>query len=415
METTSRYIGSDICGFNGNSAEELCLRWQQMGAFHTFMRYQKSKRWRCIKKSTHKNHFNGLIRCLVCPTFEGESAKARAYEPSFIFPLERSQENQAFISGVTSGYLTINQLVESSALTQWTPTQHHSGAKPYSKQEKNHNAIGLPPQDPSMWKTVTDATIKANLFRYEYLPYLYSLHFEASMYGKTVIRPVFYEYPTDTRTHDLGDEFLWGSSMLIAPVLKEGATSVLAYLPVDDWYSVFDHKYGQLIPHGEQTFPAPWESLIPVFVRDNTRWNNNSMPKTQHHNGVHKEKCFQISDCSKSRHGYAYNIRLFSFLDKADGFLYWDDGDSIVDSFSTYSYYHWTFHYNQHESRASLTIKRTNKANNLQIPTLDTLEIFNYKNFADFDDFTLNGEKVEIDKEASNYKSDEKILYITKK
>ena len=61
--------------------------------------------------------------------------------------------------------------------------------------------------------------------RYSFLRYMYTLLFEASEFGGTVIRPLFFEFPKDDRTFEIADEsFMLGAGLKISPVLYEGVT-----------------------------------------------------------------------------------------------------------------------------------------------------------------------------------------------
>jgi len=76
------------------------------------------------------------------------------------------------------------------------------------------------------------------MFRYEYLPTLYTLMYESNHNGASVVRPPSHVYPKDRRTHDLPFQFFWSDLMMFCPVVYEGATEVEAYFPPETqrWY-----------------------------------------------------------------------------------------------------------------------------------------------------------------------------------
>ncbi|KAK6734132.1 hypothetical protein RB195_017733 [Necator americanus] len=250
---------------------------------------------------------------------------------------------------------------------------------------RNHNCKGAPPQDPAEWKSVAEAARKAILFRYKYLPYLYSLHFTVSVKGGTVIRPVFFEFPLDKETHNLGHQFMWGRSMMIVPVLKKGAVNVDAYFPQEEWYFLYSKEYGKLISPGYNTVRASLRSLTPVFVRGGNILPRQDPAMTTAASRKNPFELLIVPRYSQGIGGYA------------DGFLYWDDGESIIQSVVTHNFYEWSFKFYCDMKQATLFIETRRHATNLTIPTLDKLEILGYKYKPDFDSFALNGINVDVE------------------
>jgi alpha-glucosidase (family GH31 glycosyl hydrolase) len=96
------------------------------------------------------------------------------------------------------------------------------------------------------------------------LPYFATYAAEAHRTGVPILRHLVLEYPEDPRAATAEYQYLLGESLLIAPVIEQGAVNRKLYLPKGDWlnYWTGDHLTGGM----DVTVPAPLEQ-IPIFVR----------------------------------------------------------------------------------------------------------------------------------------------------
>src|SRR5687768_7176448 len=85
-------------------------------------------------------------------------------------------------------------------------------------------------------KTIEPVCKQYAELRYQLLPYIYTLAWEARSTGLPLMRALWLHYPNDTVARKTGDEFLWGRDMLIAPVYEKKATTRSVYLPQGTWY-----------------------------------------------------------------------------------------------------------------------------------------------------------------------------------
>ena len=100
--------------------------------------------------------------------------------------------------------------------------------------------------------------------RYRLLPYLYSTVRECHDTGLPIMRALWLHYPDDPAAVARGDEYLWGPSMLVAPVVEKAATTRRLYLPRGSWIDFWTEE--NVTGGRELDRPVDLET-IPLYVR----------------------------------------------------------------------------------------------------------------------------------------------------
>ena len=130
---------------------------------------------------------------------------------------------------------------------------------------RNHCAKGSMNQEPWLFgEDVLSIYRKYVELRYSLIPYFYDLCRVCEQTGLPIIRPLVLHYENDTNVRNLNDEFLVGESLLVAPVVDQGVTKRLVYLPEGIWYDYWTHEEYR----GSQYYPADAPlSVCPIFVK----------------------------------------------------------------------------------------------------------------------------------------------------
>jgi len=103
--------------------------------------------------------------------------------------------------------------------------------------------------------------------RYQLLPYIYTLFWEAATTGAPILRPLLYHFPQDPTTYNLYDQVLLGASLMAAPIYRPGIEHRAVYIPAGTWYDWWTGEAytgpTHILVH------APLEKM-PLYVRSGT-------------------------------------------------------------------------------------------------------------------------------------------------
>lgn len=129
--------------------------------------------------------------------------------------------------------------------------------------------------------------------RYRLLPYIYSTAARVSFDGYTLMRPLLFDFATDTEALQQTASYLFGPSLLVNPVCEADVTTWDTYLPRHEagWY---DYYSGAWYRGGQHIAADVDEAHIPVFVKGGSILPIDPTPRTGSHTDTEEPLAIHI-------------------------------------------------------------------------------------------------------------------------
>jgi alpha-D-xyloside xylohydrolase len=135
-------------------------------------------------------------------------------------------------------------------------------------------------------RALTEKVRRVLGLRMSFIPYLYSAFNDYRDGGKPPVRALVLDWPDDPNVRQTDDEFMFGDSVLVAPMFA-GQKSRQVYLPGGDWYDFWTHAR---LPGGSTIEVTNAVGQIPLFVKGGTL-----LPLAKPVEYIDAETCFEIT------------------------------------------------------------------------------------------------------------------------
>ena len=147
-----------------------------------------------------------------------------------------------------------------------TPEDLYCRWIPFGFLTSHTRAHGAPPTEPWLYDStrVQDVFRKSAEMKYRLMPYVYAQAKECTEKGLPMLRALFVEFPDDPGAWKVDDEYLFGSQILVAPLLESGMTGRTVYLPEGKW---IDYQTEKVYEGGWHRIEAGSLPII-MLVRD---------------------------------------------------------------------------------------------------------------------------------------------------
>jgi len=151
--------------------------------------------------------------------------------------------------------------------TARTPEELYRRWMPFGMLTSHSRCHGAPPKEP--WEygdDFMDDFRRSTELKYCLMPYVYAQAKDCTERGLPMVRALFIEYPDDPGSWLVEDEYLFGSDILVAPLMEAETRGRDVYLPPGQW---IDYQTGTIYAGGWHTIEA---GRIPVvmMVREGT-------------------------------------------------------------------------------------------------------------------------------------------------